>query len=477
MNPPPAFDVKRPHSVADALVKQWQLDEQVQPYRSLIWDGSTEDRPVLHLEDVTGIPFVEAVSGVEEYQHRARVRADSTDLFAAGTRPAPGYEEYCQEVLGLGEPTFVHAAGDNSMAVAAACMEAKPYALLKDFADRSGGLNIHPYMAIDEVWQLAGRLDAECDTPVRVVGPAPPVLWVANDKSKFSQLVGQLLGEEWLVKTERSNDPRRLAATLRRLARHCEQVGLKRTRCASAMGNAVFDAEELLEGNDADTVSRVEGFLRETEWTNGEEVLVVQWCDTDLSPSTQLWIPPEGEGPPVMEGVYEQLLKGPQKVFVGSRPSTMPDELDDRLGEASLQVATALQRMGYVGRCSFDFIVVGDPAGDCTPKFIECNGRWGGTSTPMYLVDRLVDGDTRPPYIATDYYLPESLRGMNFPQLRDLLEDHLFDPATGNGRFILYNVGPLEGWGKFDIISLGDSAADARDGLEQLLPQLLKAGG
>ena len=468
------FDPSRARRVADSLIEEWGIDAAVEPYHSALWQPQHADFPVLHLEDITGIPFVEGVTGVQEYQHRARVRANSGDLFAAGTQPAEGYEEYCRHTLDLGAPDFLYAADEtNPMAVARACVS--PEALDK-LAGRAaeGGLVIHPYMSIESVWQLARRLSGLTEAPISVLGPPPPVLWVANDKAHCSRLVSDILGEQWLVDTRRSRQPAELAQVLGELSQVCPRVGIKRTRCASAMGNIVFDAAEIADLSHSKLRAIVDEFLERTEWCGDEDVLVVEWRETDLSPSTQVWIPPQSEGLPVLEGIYEQLLDGPEKVFLGSRPSTLPDAVHQALGRASLEVCTAFQRMGYVGRCSFDFIITGDPEGDFDARFTECNGRWGGTSTPMHLVDRLVDTDgLRPPYIATDYYLPDSLRGMTFPELIDLLGDDLYRADRGEGRFILYNVGPLQEVGKFDVISLGDTPEHARSGLDEVLPTRL----
>src|SRR5690554_5778438 len=93
--------------VAAQLRDQWGLDEDLQRFAELAYDTHAADWPHLHLEDVTGIPFLDGVVGIEEYQHRARVRARGQDLFAAGTSPAPGYEDYCQTTLALGAPELV----------------------------------------------------------------------------------------------------------------------------------------------------------------------------------------------------------------------------------------------------------------------------------------------------------------------------------------------------------------------------------
>ncbi len=429
--------------------------------------------PVLHLEDVTGIPFLDNVTGIEEYQHRARVRASDGDLFAAGTAPTGGYEDYCRDTLGLGSPEFLQTEAEDPKAVARACFDSQVFDRLQQRASKAGGLVVHPYMAIHTVWELAAELAVAAGVPTAVLGPPPPVMWVANDKSHFCRVVEEALGPDWIVETRRATDAETLSRDLGDLSQRCDWVGLKRTRCASAMGNVVFDARPLRVASDGEIKDLVDEFLTRTQWCSDEEVLVVEWRETDLSPSTQLWLPPLSDGPPRMEGVYEQILEGPEKVFMGSRPSTLGKELNDALGQASMQVAVALQKMGYVGRCSFDFIVTGDPQGEFHAQFTECNGRWGGTSTPMHLVDRLVPHNgTRPAYIATDYYLPESHLGITFPELIEALHADLYHEDQSKGRFILYNVGPLKR-GKFDVISLGKTPDDARRGLEEILPQRL----
>ena len=141
------------------------------------------------------------------------------------------------------------------------------------------------------------------------------------------------------------------------------------------------------------------------------------------------------------------------------------------LAEASLRVGTALQCLGYVGRCSFDFILLAGDDGVPHAKFTECNGRWGGTSTPMHLVDRLIDGP-RPPYRAQDYQHPD-LVGVPLAEIFRRVGDAIFDSATGRGQFIFYNVGPLARSGKLDVISLADTQAEAEAGLIETLPRLL----
>ncbi len=63
----------------------------LQAYADHEWRGE-DAYPTLYLDDVSDIPFLVNIAGVEEYQHRARVRAGDGDLFAAVTPVVEGYE-------------------------------------------------------------------------------------------------------------------------------------------------------------------------------------------------------------------------------------------------------------------------------------------------------------------------------------------------------------------------------------------------
>ena len=445
------------------------LDARLLSFAPHRWHGSHEG-PTLHLDDVSGIPFLVDVSGVEEYQHRARLRCDDDDLFATVTEPTRGYERYCREHLGLGAPTHIRSAPPtNPLAVAAGCRHPDILAQLVDSARGAGAFQVHPYMGIDDTWELAAAIATTADVPVSVLAPPPPVTWVANDKALFAELVELTLGPGWMPEAVTCRTPDDMARHLKELCRRHHAVGLKRTRCASAMGNKVFPSSTVQAATAEALVADVASFLRRTQWPEGEEVVVVAWEEALCSPSTQLWIEPDA--PPRLDGIYEQVLRGPEQVFVGSRPSTLPTPVNRVLADAATRVATALQQLGYVGRCSFDHLVLGDPKGPFTVRFTECNGRWGGTSAPMHLVDRVVPGP-RPPYRAQDI-VHSQLVGVSFEKLVAGLGDQLYDRRTGSGRYLLYNVGPLERFGKCGVLALADTQTEADEALGCDLPRRL----
>ena len=455
-----------------AFARRLDLDDRLEPFHDRRWHDPDENVPVLHLEDVSAIPFLSGIAGVEEYQHRARVRAYDGDMYATVTPTDPAYEAYCRDRLNLGDVRWFQAEGGNEpLAVARACQRGETFDRLVDATKHSRTLLIHPYMAIDDVWELGAHLAQGAGAPVAILGPPPPVTWIANDKALFTELVDLVLGPGWTPETHQAGNARQIAETLQALARRYPLVGLKRTRCASATGNAVFDSKVMRQQPPATVEDSVREFLRRTEWPDLEPVLIVAWEETPHSPSTQWWLPPPETAPPRLDGIYEQILQEDRKLFVGSRPSTLPDRVNQTLAHTAQRVATALQTLGYVGRCSFDHLVLGDPNGDFTVRFTECNGRWGGTSTPMLLVDRVVRG-ARPPYRAQDFVHP-NLAGLDFSAILASVGDAVFDHRTQRGRYIFYNVGPLRQHGKLDVVALGSTQDEAEHALSHELPRLL----
>ncbi|MDX1501773.1 MAG: hypothetical protein R3325_05375 [Thermoanaerobaculia bacterium] len=448
-----------------------EVREECEPYREHLWTGRRPGVPTLQIDDFSALPFLDGVSGVEHYQHRARLRAGDDDLFAAVVPPVDGYEAYCQDSLGLGRPECLVAEPTAGPLAVAAAVQAGPTGeRIAAAARRAGGLDVHPFLGSETIWTLAGWLARRAGVEVRVLAPPPPVTWRANDKQSFSEIVRRVVGEEWLVEGEAHRDPAEMAAALRSLAARHPVVALKRLRCASGLGNATFDAGRLRGA--AAARREVDAFLRRTGWDGREEVQAVAWESAEHSPSTQVWVPPDGAGDPRLDGIYEQLLEGERRVFAGSRPSTLPDRVNRWLGRGALEVAAALQSLGYVGRCSFDHLLVGDPEGDCELRFVECNGRWGGTSLPMHLLDRVLDGGPRPPYRAQDFVHP-GLVGVPFREILERVGEAGWTRERREGRYLFYNVGPLAEHGKLDVLALGADAADADRALTVDLPRRL----
>ncbi|MBT6542065.1 MAG: hypothetical protein HOM39_10960, partial [Planctomycetes bacterium] len=63
--------------------------------------------------------------------------------------------------------------------------------------------------------------------------------------------------------------------------------------------------------------------------------------------------------------------------------------------------------------------------------------------------------------------------GVPFTEICQRIGGQLFDVSSGEGQFLLYNVGPLALSGKFDVIGIGHNADEADRLLTEVLPELL----
>ena len=160
--------------------------------------------------------------------------------------------------------------------------------------------------------------------------------------------------------------------------------------------------------------------LRELGWGGRYPLLVGVWeSPLVASPSVQLWIPHRTIGAPVVEGIFEQIVEEGQ--FVGASPSTLPAALRQRIAEEAVYIACLFQELGYFGRCSLDAVLLDSGA----LLWIECNGRWGGVSIPMTLINRLI-GEWQSRSFVIVHRFGLRLRARSFAEVVAELRDRLF---------------------------------------------------
>ncbi|MFT7582732.1 MAG: hypothetical protein ACI9MR_004415, partial [Myxococcota bacterium] len=282
--------------IAAAVAQETGLIEAARAWAPLRFEPWVHGDDALHLDDVSGVPFLQDIVGVQYYQLRTRVRAGDGDLYVAACPGLDAYERYCRDTLKLGAPTFVQASPVGPpIEVAKAAGQGKAFATLVDAARQRGALTVHPYMGIAPVWELGASIALEAGVPVRVLAPPPETTIYANDKACVTalaaRLVNPVLGFDATVETHVAQTTDGLADGLRRLAGKHPRVALKMTRFASAMGNRVFDASALLALDPGQLHAVVQSFLDDKGWVAGQNVMAVAWHEGAPSPSTQLWIP------------------------------------------------------------------------------------------------------------------------------------------------------------------------------------------
>ncbi len=355
----------------------------------------------LAFEDHGSVELFPARAGAPT-EYRALLLAGDGDFVAIGERPDPSFEAYCAELLGLGRV-------DRLVAPASGRVNRLPLRLLRDAdamarlvaaARGDGVFTLIPYVGMGGVWRLAREIAARSGAELRVAAPPPRLTRRVNDKLWFARRVAGLLGRRALPPTRHVYGPAALAAALRTLARRHGQVTVKVPDSAGSRGNITIGAEHILPRTLAQLRSWLIDILGALTWTGRYPLLVGVWDRPTVgSPSVQTWIPHRAEGPPVVEGIFEQVVEGPTSTFVGSRPVDLTGAWHERLAGEAAGLATLLQELGYYGRCSFDAVLAGRSLADAALHWIECNGRWGGVSIPMTLANRLTGDWRRHPFV------------------------------------------------------------------------------
>jgi hypothetical protein len=323
------------------------------------------------------------------------------------------------------------------------------------------------------VWELAAQLTEASRRPVRVIGPPPAVCAWANDKLAFAHTVTRLLGPSFVPKTRRAANLTMLARLASDLSEGTRRLAIKTPESAGGMGNYVVESDRV-RGRSLTAVRRIlKRLLRNVSWEKTSEVLIGSWETNVLAaPSAQLWLPPRADGPPIVEGLFMQSIEGERGTFSGTEPAELDTALSNDMARWSWLLGALFQRLGYVGRCSFDMLLVGRSLANCRVKFIECNGRWGGTSLPMTLMNRLFGDWTKRPFRTREHF-HEGLTCLRFDEILEQFADRLFDARTGRGELILFTPTRMEQAGTLSVLALGERAGEAQDRVAAVLASRL----
>lgn len=433
-----------------------------------------DDGPAVFLEDHAEIPLSRRQSELP-FQYRALLLAGDGDCFLVDGARNPPFEAYCRDRLALGRVTVISvapSASDPDARLAKRCAaDATALTRILDLAKRHGRLTFVPYIGTGSVWRLAGLIAAQAGVPVSVAAPPPRLTLRVNDKLWFAARVSEVLGGSAQPPTYHAFGPAALAGRVAALAGRHERVVIKVPDSAGSAGNLVIESEWVRNLSLARIRQRLIRLMRGLGWPGDYPLMVAVWvCPALASPSVQVWVPRRDAGMPVVEGVFDQIVKGPAGAFVGAVPTAVPEAWRARLAEDAARLAYLFQGLGYFGRCSFDAVLAGDDFATARLHWIECNGRWGGTSMPMTLANRLV-GDW-----ARRSLLIAQAEGIG-PSPADLASalvrlDEVLLRGGGDTGVVLLTPGGLSEGARFLLLALADGAGEA-DGLVKRVEALL----
>jgi hypothetical protein len=435
------------------------------------------DGPALLFEDHTDIALFSG-RGDATLQYRSLLLAGEGDVVLIGGERSPAFEAYCRDTLALGAPTIVGitpATGDRPGGLALRCTHNDAaMAAIARAAHRQGRLTLIPYIGTGSAWVLAGKLAELSGADIFVAAPPPRLTRRVNDKLWFASCVAELLGGDALPPSYHAFGPAALTGRVAALARRWERVVIKVPDSAGSAGNLVLHSADIRDLPLRSLRLRLLRLLRNLGWRSGFPLMVGVWETAVLgSPSVQTWIPLPEQGLPIVEGVFDQNVEGSAGEFVGAVACRAPARWLERLTNEAMLIACLFQRLGYFGRCSFDSVITGEDYDRAAVRWIECNGRWGGTSIPMTLANRLIgDWATRPLMIVqrTGLSNPPGTIATALARLGTLM----FRGKETDAGVVLLTPGGLEEGSGLHFMLLGRSNTDV-DEQAQTVGQLLQA--
>jgi hypothetical protein len=398
-------------------------------------------------------------------EYRSLLLADTGDLVAVeGSRNRP-FEDYCRDVLELGSPDVVAVPPSlpgRDQRLAQRCLHSpEVMRRLVEIACRTRQLDLIPYLGGGWTWRLAGAVAQETGATVRVAAPPPTLARRANDKLWFAERVAEVLGPQSRPTTYAAFGSAALARRVGLLARRFERVVVKVPTGSGAHGNVVLDAADVEALAPAELERRLVALMRSLGWSDQFPLVVGVWSTPILaSPSVQLWIPARADGPPIIEGIFTQLLRPPVGAFIGAEPTTRPGAFTDQLVEEAGRMATLLQALGYFGRCSFDTVLTGSDVTNARVHWIECNPRWSGVSIAITLANRLTGDWTRRPFVVVQRTDEVTLR-RGIPDALRRLRGHTFTRAGQSGVVLMSPESIVTGTG-INLMVIGSTVESAR---------------
>jgi hypothetical protein len=438
--------------------------------------------PAVLFEDHSETAFAERHKA-SLLEYRTIFLAREGDLLLVGERRNPEFEGYCRTFLGLDgvdvdRPATIWPRPPLALAVRCAS-DPRIMERLAGMARRSRDLTLITYMGTGRVWHLARKIADMSHATVRVASPRPRLARRVNDKLWFTYRVNELLGRQAMPSTFTAFGPAALASQMRMLARDHDHIVVKVPDSGGSEGNLLLRAADY-EGLSLNEVkARLGAMMTDLGWGQTYPLAVSVWESPLIdSPSVQLWVPLKEEGPPIVQGIFSQLVARKTGEFVGAVPCNLPLNLRYQISREAVVLAALFQELGYFGPCSFDAVVTGSDIGSARLHWIECNGRWTGVSIPLILVNRLIGDWHDRPFVIVQRTGLHGGRHTSFGEVLKMLGPRLFDPRkTSEGTVVLTPARTIEGTG-VHLLVLAQSAALARKESEAVTALLLgDAGG
>ena len=408
------------------------------------------DGPSLIIGDQSEIALL-ASAQVSRLDYRMALLAKPGDSVLV-RRQVREFEDYLADSLSQENVAYLHGRADDPRPVTLqARTSGTMLEALAQLAQKSGGLTLKPYLTTGHSWRLAQTLGEATKCCIHVCGPSPRLAQRVNDKLWFGQFARRILGNHATPPTRAAYGPAAAAGLMSQIAKTSSQIVVKVPDSAGSAGNLRFEGATVREKSLDDVRHFLLHRLRTLGWQDTYPILVGVWDENvRCSPSAQIWVPRFQDGPPVIEGIFEQRVQGSVAAFVGGARSTLP---------------------GYFGRCSLDAVIFRTSDGADNIHWIECNGRWGGVSIPMTVADGLCAGQPAPTISVVQELHPG--RQMQTKELLQRLGDLLFRVGRDKTGIVVMSPPEHDNGAHINLLSLSQTQVACDEILNEAMQRIL----
>ena len=429
------------------------------------------DGPSLVIGDQSEIALL-ASAQVSRLDYRMALLAKPGDSVLV-RRQVSGFEDYLMDHLGQKNITYLHGLADDPRPITRqARTSGKMLAAVIRAVDTSRGLTLKPYLTTGHSWRLAQTLGEATNRCIHVCGPSARLALRVNDKLWFAQFARRILGNQATPPTRAAYGPAAAAGLLSRISKTRNQVVVKVPDSAGSAGNLHLDGPQMRRKSLKEVRNFLLHRLRLLGWQDTYPILVGVWDENvSCSPSAQIWVPHVDQGPPVVDGIFEQRVHDSAAAFVGGARSTLPQALQDQMRAEALRIAGILQRLGYFGRCSLDAVIFRSFDKKDNIHWIECNGRWGGVSIPMTIAASLCGTQTAPAISIMQELHPD--RQMRTKELVQRLGDVLFRVGETKNGIVVVSPPEHDNGTQINLLSLSRTQVHCDQILTEAMRRIL----
>lgn len=379
-------------------------------------------------------------------EHNFLFVADKNDILITRKPVNIYFEKYISKKVGYSLPTIITLRHNyNSKSFYESIINDKKTILeiINLVKNNSDNQTIHPYLYNNSIKQIGDILISCSGKNINYESPPSLLKQKLKQKIYFKTLVKNILGDNKTPPFYIAENIEAFIKIIKQLESKKSMAMLKLPFKIGSQNNYkinIKNSKKII-----NVIKKINDLIDNGTNYFKEPLLIEKFIESaKCFPTVQLFI--KGEGRIKLIRICNQIIDFNWRCIGSNYPVNLKYELKEKIIEDSLKLARYISTTGYKGNCNFDLIVKNN-----SYYFLECNPRWGSTSYPSLLMQKLFP-DNKNYYYAEELYSPE-LKNLSVALLLKKSDTYLYDKLNNDEGIIIYNISKLQLFGKMSYIS------------------------